>query len=234
MRPKGFWRDVHSFFKENNFVYLFVSLTSLLFVSTLILELPGRTGADLFSAITVLMIVTSIKSVKHKFDWKRIGYMLASVFLVLALFSRVTESKIFAFALLALLLIFFIGMFMAVVKDVLFHGEVDANKIIGSISLYMLLGLVWAVIYLMLLSFDPKAFSGIEPGDWQETFASVAYYSFVTLTTLGYGDILPKNHVAEFFVYMEAIIGVFYMAIIVSSLVSLMLSSTQKRKKTKQ
>jgi hypothetical protein len=91
----------------------------------------------------------------------------------------------------------------------------------------MLLGLTWAIIYLILLSIDPEAFSGIDTGSWQELFASVSYYSFVTLTTLGYGDILPKNHLAEFFVYMETIIGVFYMAIIVSSLVSLRLKKFQ-------
>ncbi|RLA58634.1 MAG: two pore domain potassium channel family protein, partial [Epsilonproteobacteria bacterium] len=88
-------------------------------------------------------------------------------------------------------------------------------------------------IYLLILAMDPEAFSGIEAANWQQIFARVSYYSFVTLTTLGYGDILPKNHIAEFFVYMEAIIGVFYMAIIVSSLISLRLSSLETQKKGK-
>ena len=86
------------------------------------------------------------------------------------------------------------------------------------------------MIYLLLLAMDPSAFSGIEAVNWQQGFSRVAYYSFVTLTTLGYGDILPTNHIAEFFVYMEAIIGVFYMAIIVSSLISLHLSALQDKK----
>ncbi len=77
---------------------------------------------------------------------------------------------------------------------------------------------------------DPTAFSGIETANWQQSFSRVAYYSFVTLTTLGYGDILPTNHLAEFFVYLEAIIGVFYMAIIVASLISLRLSALQNKK----
>jgi voltage-gated potassium channel Kch len=80
---------------------------------------------------------------------------------------------------------------------------------------------------------DPSAFSGVEAANWQQGFSRIAYYSFVTLTTLGYGDILPTNHVAEFFVYMEAIIGVFYMAIIVSSLISLRLSAMETEKKEK-
>ncbi len=59
----------------------------------------------------------------------------------------------------------------------------------------------------------------------------MAYYSFVTLTTLGYGDILPKNHLAEFFAYMEAVVGVFYMAIIVATLVSLGIAKIDKKDK---
>jgi voltage-gated potassium channel Kch len=89
------------------------------------------------------------------------------------------------------------------------------------------------MIYLILLAIDPHAFTGIEGANWQQIFSRVAYYSFVTLTTLGYGDILPTNHVAEFFVYMEAIIGVFYMAIIVSSLISLHISANVENKKGK-
>ena len=122
---------------------------------------------------------------------------------------------------------------MLAVKHVLFEGDIDENKIIGSLSLYLLIGLIWSVIYLFLLMVDPSSFSGIEINSWQESFSRVAYYSFVTLTTLGYGDILPTNHVAEFFVYIEAVFGVFYMAIIVSSLISLRLSAVQEERRGK-
>jgi len=114
---------------------------------------------------------------------------------------------------------------------VLFEGDIDGNKILGSLTLYILIGLIWAMIYMILLTIDPSAFSGIEIHSWQEVFSRVAYYSFVTLTTLGYGEILPKRHIAEFFVYMEAVIGVFYIAIIVSSLISLRLAAIKKRSK---
>jgi len=224
---------VHRFFRKNNFIYLFVSLTILLFVSTVILELPGHTGSDLFSVVTLLMIVVSVQSVKHKFDWKRIFYILALIFIVLALLSRFQESHVYVVLLLLTLLIFFIVMFIVIAREVLFEGDIDLNKVIGSISLYMLIGLTWAIIYLMLLTYDPKTFSGIEVGSWQEVFASVSYYSFVTLTTLGYGDILPQKHVAEFFAYMEAIVGVFYMAIIVASLVSLQMADIQEKRRGK-
>ena len=231
MTEKKFLHDLYLFFKKNNFIYLFVSLTVLLFASTLILEIPGEIGSDLFTVINILMIVVSMQSVRYKVSWKRIVYGLSILFAVLAVLSNFRESIVYVLLLLTVLLVFFAGTFFAMAKNVLFKGEIDGNKIIGSMSLYMLLGLVWTIIYLILLTLDPKAISGIEAGQWQETFASVAYFSFVTLTTLGYGDILPVNQVARFFVYMETIIGVFYMAIIVSSLVSMRLNTMGEKQK---
>jgi hypothetical protein len=217
--------------QSNNFIYLFFALTTMLFASTVIVEFPGTIGEDLFSAITAMMLIISLKSIKTEMTWKRSVYLLAATFTILAILSKFFESDIYSLLLLAVLLIFFTGSFCSAAKQVLFVGEIDRNKIIGSITLYLLLGLIWASIYLILIALDQNAFSGIKPGNWQQVFASASYYSFVTLTTLGYGDILPKNHIVEFFVYMEAIVGVFYMAIIVSSLINLRLASIQNEQK---
>jgi len=160
-------------------------------------------------------------------------YTVIISFIGLTALGKLFPHELYIYFILLSLLIFFIISFTNVAKQVLLVGDIDENKIIGSLTLYILLGLTWAVIYLIILTMDPQAFSGIEAGNWQQIFSRVAYYSFVTLTTLGYGDILPTNHIAEFFVYMEAIIGVFYMAIIVSSLISLRLAAIQEKKKGK-
>ena len=215
---------------QNNFVYLFFSLVALLFSASVVGQLPGSFGEDLFSGITLLMLLASMKSLKTEVTWKRTVSILIVVFITLTALGKIFPQGFYVVFLLLTLLFFFISAFIIAAKQVLFVGEIDANKIIGSLTLYILLGLIWAMIYLLILSLDPQAFSGIHTGSWQQIFSRVAYYSFVTLTTLGYGDILPTNHIAEFFVYMEAIIGVFYMAIIVSSLISLHLASVQEKK----
>ncbi len=61
----------------------------------------------------------------------------------------------------------------------------------------LLLGLMWAIAYLMLLHVFPDSFHGLKPGPWHENFSDAAYFSFVTLTTLGYGDILPVTPLAR-------------------------------------
>ena len=218
---------------KNNFVYLFFSLIILLFSATVVVEVPGGLGEDIFSVVTMLMLAVSIKSLKTERTWTWTVYALIAFFVLLTALGKFFGHQAYIYLILMILLIFFIGSFASAAKQVLFVGDIDGNKIIGSLTLYILLGLIWTVIYLLLLAMDPSAFSGVEAANWQQGFSRIAYYSFVTLTTLGYGDILPTNHVAEFFVYMEAIIGVFYMAIIVSSLISLRLAAIQEEKKGK-
>ncbi|WP_140310699.1 potassium channel family protein, partial [Vibrio parahaemolyticus] len=85
----------------------------------------------------------------------------------------------------------FYGTFQSLVRKILFSGQIDTNKLIGSVALFLLLGLMWAVAYLLLLEVDPLAFRGLEAIPWEDNFSNSAYFSFVTLTTLGYGDISP-------------------------------------------
>lgn len=218
---------------QNNFLYLFFSLIMFLFSAAVVVEFPDGLGEDIFSAVTVLMLVVSIKSLKTERTWRGAVYALIAVFVLFTVFGKFIDHQANVYLILITLLIFFIGSFSTAAKQVFLVGDIDGNKIIGSLSLYILLGLIWTIIYLLLLAMDPSAFSGVDAANWQQGFARVAYYSFVTLTTLGYGDVLPTNHIAEFFVYMEAIIGVFYMAIIVSSLISLRLSAMQDEKQGK-
>ena len=216
---------------QNNFVYFFFSLIILLFSAAVVVEFSGSLGEDIFSFVILIMLLVSIKSLHADATWRWTAYSIIISFILLTIFAKLFNHQVTVYFILLTLLIFFIHVFIIAAKQVLFVGNIDTNKIIGSLTLYILLGLIWAVIYLIIIAMDPHAFSGIEAANWKQIFSHVAYYSFVTLTTLGYGDILPTNHIAEFFVYMEAIIGVFYMAIIVSSLISLHLSTNVDKKR---
>ena len=126
---------------------------------------------------------------------------------------------------LLVLMLFYIWATWLAAKQVLFSGQIDSNKIVGAICIYLLIGLIWALLYLFIAQSVPGAFNGLEQAEWYENFADGTYYSFVTLTTLGYGDISPVTPVARFLVYMEAIVGVFYMAILVASLIGMRVSA---------
>ncbi len=205
---------------ENNFAYLFFALIIFLFSSALMAQFHTEASNELYAVTTILMFLVSMKSLNIEKTWKRLIYVFVVFFIFFLIAGSFFDSEYYIYLHLLVLLIFFSAVFISAYKQVLFIGEIDLNKIIGSLALYLLLGMIWTVIYLLILVMDHTAFSGVTAGHWQENFAHLAYYSFVTLTTLGYGDILPTNRMAEFFVFLEAIIGVFYMAIIVASLIN--------------
>ncbi|WP_201352609.1 potassium channel family protein [Hydrogenimonas urashimensis] len=206
---------------KNNFLYLCLALIGMLLASAVTNQFPNTILETLFSAVLVITLLIGVKSLHTQTTWKRIVYFLAVILGSLVLLLRFYPSKTTLFFVYLMLFLFFMGSFKVAVRQILFKGKVDSNKIIGSLSLYLLIGLIWTTIYLMLLTFDPDAFNGIEVGEWEHLFFRVAYYSFVTLTTLGYGDVSPVSPLAEFFASLEAITGVFYMAIFVSSLINL-------------
>ena len=113
-------------------------------------------------------------------------------------------------------------------KQILFSGRITTNKLVGSVCIYLLLGLIWGLIYLLIAHVSPDAFKGLTlSSDLSDTWEYI-YYSFVTLTTLGYGDISPVNAYARVLAYLEAIAGQLYIAILVASLVGAHIVGQQK------
>ena len=87
--------------------------------------------------------------------------------------------------------------------------------------------MTWTFAYLLVEQLQPGALNGLEHQDWQDNLHTVFYFSYVTLTTLGYGDITPAAPVSRFLAYSEAIVGQFYLAILVASLIGARLSARQ-------
>ena len=109
-------------------------------------------------------------------------------------------------------------------------GPVTSARVQGAVAAYVLFGVTWAMLYRLLHICIPAAFSlpatvGITPAELQETFA---YFSFVTLSTLGYGDITAVHPVSRMFVILEALVGQLYPATLLARLVSLEISNRQQ------
>jgi hypothetical protein len=100
--------------------------------------------------------------------------------------------------------------------------EVDMETLLGAVNAYICLGIMYAFAYAFVLKGNPAAFSGdlIESG----SFESSVYLSFVTMTTLGYGDITPKTNLAAILTWTQALIGQLYIALSVARIVGLMVA----------
>ena len=199
---------------RNNFLYLLLGLLVILLLAPIA---SGRFDnvVNLAYIGTLLLGVWSLA----KNRWAYIlGWALALLSLAVGGVQLSIESRLpfligkviaFAFCLLSMII---------VLGEVLFGKSVDANRVAGSVCVYLLLGLNWAFVYSFLYVVDPTSFVGLAetPGD---DFLSLLYYSFVTLTTLGYGDISPGTPIARALAYLQAVSGVMYVAILVASLI---------------
>ncbi len=114
-----------------------------------------------------------------------------------------------------LLIIFYVFTFLLVYYYVVSGAEVTRDRLYGAVSAYLLIGMAWASGYRLL--------EGLHPGSFVATQGSLdfIYYSFTTLTTLGYGDMLPVTARARSLAILEALTGIMYVATTIARLVSL-------------
>jgi hypothetical protein len=138
---------------------------------------------------------------------------------VIYFFGSSTSLNVMVQSITALFLIFTAGIILShVLKD----EAVTAEKISAAICVYLLIGLIWAYLFSLVHALQPGSFQ-IENPD----FSHFVYYSFITLSTLGYGDITPLTPQAQSLAYVEAIAGQIYLTVLVARLVGLHIAHGQ-------
>jgi len=108
-------------------------------------------------------------------------------------------------------------------------GPITIQRIRGAVAAYLLLGLTWANMYELIHGVWPDAFHFSEaPLSRVDLSTALAYYSFVTLTTVGYGDITPVHPIARSAAILEALAGQLFPAIFIARLVAMEFSTRQR------
>ena len=211
--------------EQNNFVFLLFSLVLFLLLGAVVEQMQTDMGQLVVTSSTVVMLAVGIWSFKESKHWFLAGLGILAAIIVVVVIGFILESAGLRYIHLLLMLVFFIWTTWLAARQVLFTGTIDDNKIVGAICIYLLLGMIWTIMYLLIAQAVPDAFNGLQQAPWYDNFSELSYYSFVTLTTLGYGDISPKLPVPKFLAYMEAVVGVLYIAILVASLIGVRMSN---------
>ena len=131
------------------------------------------------------------------------GCAIAVAFIGLDVAARIYDSTMLSHLTLLCLLLFFLLSGYIAMRDVLFGGTVDVNRIVGAVCIYLLSGAIWGVVYFYLQFYSPGAFAGVGSEAGLSPLGDLTYYSFVTLTTLGFGDISPISPLAKTLSYLE-------------------------------
>lgn len=215
---------------HDNFIYLTFALILLLLSTAVAQQFFDAQAQHFVQSTTVITLLVAVWGVK-KDDFLLSKAAIFPIAIILtSLLGYFLDVYKLEFTHLILMLLFFISTAYQTAKQVMFSGKIDSNKILGAVCLYMLLGLIWALLYTLAQLYFGGAFKGITPtSEWYLVFPDFVYFSFVTLTTLGFGDIAPQLPITRFLVYFQAIVGQFYLAVLVASLVGSRMSSIRAK-----
>jgi hypothetical protein len=194
----------------------------LLFVATPFLEdLPG---GDLIEAVlmsfVLLAAVLAIGGRRRMLFWAIVLVLPA----VLGKWVNHLHPNAFSQVLfLAAGFVFIAFVVVNLLRFVLRTPRVNAEVLCASVAAYLLLGLAWSFAYLLVAKLHPAAFAFNTPPPSSQSLDGMTafYFSFVTLSTVGYGDISPVSSVARMLAVLESMTGTLYVAVLIARLVAL-------------
>ena len=210
--------------KVGEFGILFLSLLAFLVLPEL-LPVEGFVRWQLPLLFSVVML-SALSTVSRK----RRELVIATVLLLLGLLPqwigafRIADVDMAGRIPLALFLIYVCAL---ILRMVLTSKVVDLEVILAALCVYLLLALIWAIAYHLVEVYQPGSFSipaailANHSNPEQATAGALHYFSFVTITTLGYGDVTPVAPLARSLAMLEAVVGQIYLVTLIARLVSM-------------
>ena len=195
---------------------------------------PFLVGYVSLKILTDIFIYAIIVSAIYAVSEQKRVLMIALVIVIPALgfhwsyyFVKIAAVRLAADGLIV---VFIAYATIGILSYVFRQKKIATDVIFAAISGYFLIGLMWAFIYSALEFLLPGSFQASHVEGDRLTHA--AYYSFVTLTTLGYGDITPVSFAARSYSILEAITGQLYIAILIAGLVGIRISQSLEQRST--
>ncbi len=208
--------------------YLALSLLAFLCIAPFTHDREAGARLLTYAVLTLVFITGPLAVARTR------GQLIATVALaLLVLLTGIASARgefeaSYQYSLMAGI-VFFSFLAGLLVRELLVRSTVvNSETLWGAINVYILIGLCFAFWYAALAVFEPELFSGNFMDEaHRNQLMGFVYFSFVTLTTLGYGDITPSVTWVATLNYVEAIIGQLYVAIVIARLVSLYLADRQ-------
>jgi len=180
-----------------------------------------------------IVMLASVMAVSEN----RSNFLIAGVLFVFVLISRWAADfdKNVTLLLISNMftiinLVFIAGTMLATIIQ---RKEISLDDVYGTICVYLLVGLVFAFLFFSIESYYPGAFNftAMGPVSASTQLINLIYFSFITITTVGYGDILPISMMAKTLSYMEAIFGQVYLTVLVARLIAIYVADLARKGK---
>jgi Ion channel len=202
--------------------YLFFAL--LAFIAFAPLDTGGSLQRFLYLAVTLAMLVAAIR-----LSWLQPrGRAIVIALSVPAAIAAAADAANIRSEMVPILMVFSVALFVyltvRVLRKIVRDLHVSAGTLYGAACIYLLIGIIWALLYSLLSRMQPNALFYAEPmrpADVVAAWPAYVYFSFTTLATVGFGDITPGTEITRSIAILEIISGVFYVAVLVGRLVDL-------------
>ena len=216
---------------------ILTALTALLVVMMFVvapLQAAGHPAFEAFGFLVALAIIAGALFISGS-TAAFVAMLVAFGMNLVAAVHRLSEpSTIDIYLVSVAWLILAITLGWVVARQVFAPGRVTYHRIIGAILLYFLVALIFVALFASVGRLVPKAFSGIAIDDSTRLASNLIYFSFVTLTSTGYGDVVPVHPIARSLCNLESIIGQLYPAILIARLVTQELGDGKQNRKQKR
>jgi voltage-gated potassium channel Kch len=223
---KNSWSSIKHYRRQMKFLYLLCSMIFLIVVSPFLQHGVGSEILLIFMVTAVLL--SAINSVSDKRTHLIVACLLAAPWFVTSVATTLFGTLYPEFYEALFGSLFFTYTTVLIFSHVLKDKKVTSDTLYGAICVYILIGLTWSFFYVLIATTSHDAFH-INPANNLDNIINwhdLTYFSFVTLTTLGYGDITPVAPIARPITILEAIVGPIYLTIIIARLVGLYISGT--------
>ncbi len=214
-------------YEQGRFATLLLAILCYLFIAPFLKAFPGLN--ILLNIFMTGVLIAGIYSVSQR---KKVTIFAA--LLAMPVFASIWTRQITGAAILTPIGDSFGIMFMSYLAVLILSSVIRARKvshdvIYGAIVVYLIIGITWGFVFRVIETLEPGSFS-LAVESLQQDPSLLYYFSFVTLTTLGYGDITPLSTTARSFAYLEALIGQIYLTVLVARLVGLHISQSLEKK----
>jgi hypothetical protein len=183
---------------------------------------------EAFGAIVALVMVAGVLVISASPTATLVilaGFLL-NVFVVIARLIRPTTYDLYLVA--AAWFVIVCTLAVVVARTVFAQGRVSFHRVVGAVLLYLLIALAFVSLFMLVGLLVPNAFNGLVFEDNEKLASNLIYFSFVTLTSTGYGDIYPVHPIARSLCNLETIIGQLYPATLLARLVSLEIAGRRR------
>ena len=207
-----------------NFSFLLIVLLILLLAHPFI---AGEKQGEFFTAGFTLAFLAGLYAVRGERRTLKVGLILVILAIVGSWASYFTGSTAVLTVGRLFEAAFLVFVTLVILRYIMTETEVTGDTIYGAACAYIMIGLVFAIGYAWLETHQPGSFRGIAENPDQHVWEFI-YFSMVTMTTLGYGDITPVHEGARSMATLQAILGQFYVAVLVARAVTLMVPRAKR------